>query len=141
MKLNLRKIVILIMLFIALFSMYKFVEINITPHYNQYLDCGKIITKSNDEVTIKHDTRTELYLNIQFEKSGFKSIKVSPTTYFKNNKNENICLYLDKKTEFLFILYLFIGGISWVILFFIILLEFLCWLFQCSELSLFFNYD
>lgn len=29
-----------------------------------YLDCGKVISRSNDEVRIKSGTQTELYLNI-----------------------------------------------------------------------------
>lgn len=57
----------------------------------EYKDCGKIVSKSNDEITIKHGTRTELYLNIQFEKDGFKSIEVEPTSYFKHKINDIVC--------------------------------------------------
>ena len=35
--------------------------------------CGIIISKSNDEVAIKHGSRTQLFLNIQFNKKGFES--------------------------------------------------------------------
>lgn len=65
-------------------------------HY-YYLDCGTIVSKSQDEVVIKYGTETELYLNVQFKKAGFRSVKVNPTTYFKFNVGENICF--DLKAE------------------------------------------
>jgi hypothetical protein len=67
-----------------------------------YQDCGTIISKSQDEVTIKYGSRTELYLNVKFINSGFKSILVDPTTYFKNKIGNNICFQLNKENTTLF---------------------------------------
>jgi hypothetical protein len=53
-------------------------------------DKGIVVSKSSDEVAIKHGSETELYLNIQFEQHGFKSIKVDPTTYFQKSKGERV---------------------------------------------------
>lgn len=96
MKLSIKNIVRFIVIApISLYLLYCVEHFIFTPIHPKYTDCGKIISKSNDEVAIKHGNRTELYLNIQFNKSGFKSIKVNPTTYFKNKVGETICFDLD----------------------------------------------
>lgn len=62
-----------------------------------YLDCGVIRSKSGEEIAIKHGVKTILLLNIDFNKTGFKSIEVDYTTYFKYLKGQNICFNLEKK--------------------------------------------
>ena len=47
-------------------------------HHPSELDCGQVLSKSSDEVIMKHGTNTELYLNIEFSKNGFKSIECEP---------------------------------------------------------------
>ena len=42
-----------------------------------YKDCGIVSSKSQDEIAIKYGTKTQLYLNIKFEKSGFRSMALS----------------------------------------------------------------
>jgi hypothetical protein len=62
----------------------------------KYLDCGKVISKSNDEVIIKRGSKTNLYLNVQFKQSGFISVESNQTTYFSHNVGDNVCFYLNK---------------------------------------------
>ena len=62
-----------------------------------YIDCGNVVSKSSDEVAIKHGTRTELYLNVQFENSGFKSVECGPTTYFSKKKGDNVCFEFNEE--------------------------------------------
>lgn len=72
---------------------YIFITTDNQPTYN---DCGIVLSKSNDEIAIKHGVKTELYLNIQFNKSGFKSVNVEPTTYFSKKVNDRICFDLNE---------------------------------------------
>lgn len=69
------------------------------PTRPTYLDCGTIVSKSSDEVVIKYGVRTDLYLNIEFEKSGFKSINCEPTTYFSKKVGEKEWFNLFKETS------------------------------------------
>lgn len=75
-------------------SMKYFIE---TPLHLKESQTGTVISKSQDEVTIKYGTQTELYLNIQFDKLGFKSIEVEPTTYFGSNVGERVTFRLTKE--------------------------------------------
>lgn len=75
----------------------------------KYLDCGKVISKSNDEIPIKYGTKTQLYLNVQFDKTGFKSVLCDPTTYFKYKVGENVCFNLYDKKENRWYILLFKG--------------------------------
>jgi hypothetical protein len=77
-----------------------------------YLDCGKVVSKSNDEVAIKHGVRTELYLNIQFEKSGFQSIECNPTTYFSKEVGDHACFHLPNPTSFWYKLNSLVGAVT-----------------------------
>ena len=63
---------------------------------NTYIDCGTVISRLSDEINIKHGTKTELYLNVQFDKSGFRSIECTPTTYFSKKKGDDVCFKLKK---------------------------------------------
>ena len=65
------------------------------PTHPTYLDCGVVMSKSSDEIAIKNGSRTDLYLNIQFEKSGFKSINTVPTTYFGTKVGQKVCFDLN----------------------------------------------
>jgi len=80
-----------------------------TPLHPTYLDCGVVKSKSNDEVVIKYGTSTELYLNVQFEKAGFKSVKVSETTYFGNKVGEKVCFDLDIEVPLWVVIHQIIG--------------------------------
>lgn len=57
--------------------------------------CGTVIKKSDEEVTIKHGTRTELYLIVNFNGIGIKSINVETNTYFTKNKGDEVCFKLS----------------------------------------------
>lgn len=101
-KITLKKIIRVIVLTpiacYLLFSVYYFLTHDIHP---KYLDCGVVVSKSNDEVAIKHGTRTELYLNVEFEKSGFQSVECSPTTYFQQKVGNRVCFNLDEEFNIL----------------------------------------
>ena len=101
MKINIKNIIRLIILLplsiYSLYSIYYFITNDIKP---TYIDCGIVKSKSHDDIIIKYGTETELYLNIQFKKTGFKSIKCSPTVYFSKNIGDNICFELNKDTTF-----------------------------------------
>ena len=101
MKINIKNIIRLIILLplsiYSLYSIYYFITNDMKP---TYIDCGIVKSKSYDDIIIKYGTKTELYLNIQFKKTGFKSIKCSPTVYFSKNIGDNICLELNKDTTF-----------------------------------------
>ena len=90
-------IILLLLSIYALYSIYYFITNDMKP---TYIDCGIVKSKSYDDIIIKYGTKTELYLNIQFKKTGFKSIKCSPTVYFSKNIGDNICLELNKDTTF-----------------------------------------
>jgi hypothetical protein len=75
-------------------SMKYFIE---TPRIERVSQTGTVISKSQDEVTIKYGTKTELYLNIQFDNVGFKSIEVEPTTYFGSDVGERVSFGLIKE--------------------------------------------
>lgn len=90
---------IIILVPIALFLLYCtyfFIE---NPTHPTYLDCGKVISKSTDEVAIKYGTQTKLFLNVQFEKSGFRSIECEPTTYFGTKTGKKVCFNLHQETS------------------------------------------
>ena len=80
------------------------------PPKPTYYDCGWVVSKSSEEVTIKHGVNTDLYLNVKFEKTGFKSVKVYPTTYFKYNRGDFVCFNLDKKVSPAYEIIWCIGG-------------------------------
>lgn len=71
----------------------------LNPLNPEYLDCGKVISKSSDEIAIKHGSRTELYLNVQFNKTGFKSVECTPTTYFGTKVGESVCFNLSEEVS------------------------------------------
>lgn len=81
----------------------------------EYKDCGVVRSKSNDEVSIKHGSRTELYLNVEFEKTGFKSVLVDPTTYFKNDVGNYVCFNLDEKVTIMHMINFTTGAIIFLV--------------------------
>ena len=99
MKKFLRIIFISVAIYPFLFCMFWSIQ-NRFKLNNEYNDCGRIRSRSADEVTIKHGTRTELYLNIDFDKSGFKSIEVNPTTYFRHTKGDRVCFTLSNDVPY-----------------------------------------
>jgi hypothetical protein len=94
-----------------------------------YVDCGMILSHSNDEVIIKNGTRTDLYLNIQFKKSGFRSINTDPTTYFKHKNGDNICFTIEKTRNTYERLLILSGLIIQLVIICCILYIFFNWLF------------
>jgi hypothetical protein len=125
MKITIRNIVRLVTLvplgLFLLYCVYFSATHEASPKYN---DCGVVVSKSNDEVPIKHGTRTELYLNVQFDKTGFRSIECEPTTYFKYQKGDRVCFDLNQKISISHRIYtsigwtvMIIGGlVLWVLL-------------------------
>lgn len=91
-----RVITLLPLFFYLLYCVFYFANNEVTP---TYLDCGKVVSKSNDEIVIKHGVKTELYLNVNFNKSGFKSILCTPTTYFSKKIGDNVCFSLDENVS------------------------------------------
>lgn len=83
----------------AIESLYKYGSVR-----SNHLETGTLISKSNDEVKIKHGHQTELYLNMMFDKSGFQSMHVNETTYFKFQKGDRVSFYLDNEESGLFIM-------------------------------------
>ena len=97
----------------ALYSIYFSLSNTVHPVYE---DCGIIVSKSTDEVAIKRGVSTELYLNINFHKSGFRSIEVGPTTYFKYKVGQSVCFDLDKSVSTTYKILMLSGLVSICIL-------------------------
>ena len=116
-KITLKNIVRIIVLTpiacFLLFSVYYFLTHEQRP---KYLDCGVVVSKSNDEIAIKYGTETKLYLNIEFEKSGFQSIECAPTTYFQQKVGDRVCFDLDEKFNFTHEIKFLVGFLVIVIL-------------------------
>ena len=101
----------------------------IQDHYKKYQDCGIVLSKSSDEVTIKHGVRTELYLNIKFRNSGNKAIEVSPTTYFNTDVNELVCFSFNIEKTWEEITIFIIGAVTLGYTAFMLLIAFFWWVF------------
>lgn len=84
-----------------------------------YVDCGRVVSKSTDEIVIKHGTQTELYLNVQFNKNGFRSIECEPTTYFSKKVGDNVCFTFNTNDRPCMRFNMFIGFATLVISFII----------------------
>lgn len=87
----------LIKVFLTVYFGYAAIFVVTKPMNPTYWECGTVVSKSGDEIIIKHGLKTELYLNVEFFKSGFKSILVKPETYFKHKKGEMVCFDLPKE--------------------------------------------
>jgi hypothetical protein len=112
------------------FSIYSTVYFIKTPHIERTSQVGTVISKSQDEITIKNGSQTELYLNIQFDKVGFKSIEVEPTTYFGSDVGERVSFGLIKeKTGFQFFKFIW-GFLIVAVAIITIIVIFIRWLFQ-----------
>jgi len=95
--------------------------------------CGKVVKKSDEEVTIKHGSRTDLYLIVEFDQIGLRSIEVEPNTYFTHNKGDRVCFGLnnydlngrkqmtfkESALDLLKFLFMFLIGIANIVLIFI----------------------
>lgn len=105
-----------IYIIISIYYLYSAYYVYKHPFFTYTKECGKIISKSNDEVSIKHGSKTNLYLNVQFD-NRFESVLVDPTTYFKYNKGEEVCFnFMDKMTFKHFWNYLLFGIISLILI-------------------------
>lgn len=56
--------------------------------------CGVVTHKSSDEVSIKHGSRTDLYLIVDFGEQGVRSMDVGVKTYLTNNVGDRVCFGL-----------------------------------------------
>lgn len=126
MKDFIRKTILIVLSIYLLYCSYFF----LTNAYKTYLDCGKVVSKSNDELNIKHGTRTILYLNIEFEKSGFKSIESEPTLYFSKKVGDNVCFDLDYNYSKYDIFKMVIGLASCFLILSATIVIFIGWLFN-----------
>lgn len=115
------------------FSIYSTIYFIKTPHIERTSQVGTVISKSQDEVIIKHGTQTELYLNIQFDKVGFKSIEVEPTTYFGSNVGERVVFGLIKEKTGLQITKFIWGFLVSAIAIIALIVIFIRWLFDFKE--------
>jgi hypothetical protein len=66
----------------------------------KYTDCGVVVERFNDDVPIKHGSRTTLILIIQFKEAGLRSIEVDPTTYYQRKKGAKVCFKLPTNVSF-----------------------------------------
>ncbi len=126
------KNVIKIILAITLFCYLCYCVTYFTQHslIENYQDCGIIRSKSTDEIAIKHGTHTELYLNIEFRKNGFRSMSVSPTTYFKHNRGESVCFDFQNRHSISHDIKWLVGLLTIIISIIILLVLFFKWLFN-----------
>jgi hypothetical protein len=113
---------------ISIYLLYCCYHVITNESNPRYRDCGEVISKSNDEVVIKHGTKTKLYLNINFEKSGFRSIECTPTTYFSHNKGDYVCFNLLEDVSIFYQLSYLIGVFVFFILGCILIYYFLTYL-------------
>lgn len=81
----LRYVIFIPLVGFLLYSAYYSLSVSATHN-----DCGVIKSKSADDLIIRHGHRTELYLNIEFDKKGFYAKEVEPTTYYKYNVGDRI---------------------------------------------------
>lgn len=136
MKKNIKISLLTTFLVYVLFSFY---QLYITPFSNgkkcaTYKDCG--IVKSKAEIVSgKEYITAKLYLNVQFEKNGFKSLDVNPTTYLSSIVGEKICFdficYEDNEFNFhalLGVVFAFLTIILFIIIFFL-------WLFDIDNVN------
>jgi len=70
---------------------YYYITNEFTPKYQ---DCGVVVSNGVSEIPVKRGSYTDFYLNIQFEKAGFKSIDVSRATWYSTKVNEHVCFNL-----------------------------------------------
>lgn len=126
-KKTVRIILLIILSSYATYCVYYSLRNEIRPEYK---DCGVVVSKSSDEVSMKHGSRTELYLNVEFEKSGFRSVKTNPTTYFSNKVGDTVCFYLDKEKPFTHHLTMLIGYIIIALGIMMSIIAFLIYLFS-----------
>lgn len=122
-----RTSILLVLAFFVFKSMYIF---TVNKQYINHKDTGTIISKSYDEVAIKHGTSTELYLNVQFDKSGFRAMEVGPTTYFKFKKCQRITFDLRDSTEEGNSIYFIMGLMCYVIIGFFSFIFLITWAFN-----------
>lgn len=122
-RLVLRKLTIIATCFFIGFCIAKYIHNDFKPTITEK-HCGTIVSKSNDEVAIKHGTQTQLFLNIEFDKKGFESVQVLPTTYFKHKVGERVCIDFQHNDGIIAT-----GFISFWILIVCILYFFFVWVF------------
>lgn len=124
-----------IRIFLATYILYCIGHLVVNKPNPTYVDCGKILSKSNTETPRKHGARTLLYLNVQFNSSGFKSMEVDPTTYYGNHEGGSICFNLYKETSGIYTINSIIGIVASLLISFTLVVLFFIWLFDDDENS------
>lgn len=121
----LRKLTIALISIISVYCIwYYFTQ----EGFPTYLDCGKVIKKSQEEVSIRRGVRTELYLIVEFEKSGLKAQYVNPTTYFKFNKGDTVCFNIQEEVSDSHKAKMFFGFILFMVFCFVLVIFFVAYL-------------
>ena len=125
----LRTLVLLPLSVYLVYCAFHFITTEIHP---TFLDCGKVVSKSNDEVAVKHGTRTELYLIVQFNKSGVRAIECNPTTYFSKKVGDNVCFKQPKEVSEWYTINHVVGVVTLIVLGAIVLWNSALYLFPDS---------
>lgn len=123
---------IITLLLLSAYLLYCVWHFATHKHRPTYLDCGKVVSKSSDEVAIKYGTKPELYLNVEFENSGFHSIECIPTTYFSKKIGDNVCFDFKEDVGHWYHTSNFIGFVAVVLLGLIALVCFIFYLIPNS---------
>lgn len=56
--------------------------------------CGVVVKKGSDEVAIKHGSRTDLYLVINYDELGQRATECGPNTYYTTDVGDRVCFSL-----------------------------------------------
>ena len=131
MKMNLRNMIrIIVLVPLAIFFMYCIYFTLSGERGKTYKDCGTIVSKEQlIGASGKHLT-TNVYLNIQFEKSGFKSIPTSVTDYFQRKEGERVCYDIDYERELKDEIFFLIGLILITVIIVLLLFLLIFYLFD-----------
>jgi hypothetical protein len=121
----LRIITLIVVLGYLSYAVYYALAYDTIPTYR---DCGKVVSLGDDVVVTKRSSYTEFYVNVQFKDTGFKSMRVCPTTYFSTEPGDTVCFDLNKEMTVWHhihhgagIITMIIGGLVMIIMFLIFL--------------------
>jgi len=117
-------VILLIAINIAGYKGYKQEHIN--SQEKSY--CGIVKVKSSEEISIKHGTRTELYLIVDFDEIGELDIYPNNVNYHSAKVGDRVCYILSnfkvygREGNFFFLVCFIIGGIIDFILFIVLII-------------------
>lgn len=107
-----RLILVSIILAYLTFCTILFSELGLHPTKRE---CGIVKSKFNEEISIKHGTKTELYLMMQF-KTFEKAIEVDVLTYSKAKVNDTLCFNIPIELSNFYHISLFLGLLVTIIM-------------------------